>query len=210
MNNSFLISFLNVHIFYSRKDSISMKRKFLFGIGIAALAVSAPLTMTTPVFANLQAAGAAIVQQLRQPDVKLVMGAEKQVSVLDENGKPKLVWQQLDGEATVQPGDVLRYGVTSSNEGEMAAKNLVITQPIPERMTFVIGSDKGNTAAKATYSIDKGATFVAEPMVEVTLPDGTVEMQPAPAEAYTHIKWEFNEELASSVVVNVSHEVTVK
>lgn len=187
-----------------------MKRKFLFGIGIAALAVTAPLAMTTPVFANLQAAGSAIAQQLLQPDVKLVMGAEKQVMVADANGQPQKAWAKLEGEATVQPGDVLRYAVETSNEGEMAAKNLEVTQPIPARMTFVIGSDKGNTTAKATYSIDNGATFVDEPMVEVTLPDGTVEMQPAPAEAYTHVKWNFDEALASAVAVNVSHEVIVK
>ncbi len=187
-----------------------MKRKFLFGIGIAALAVTAPLTMTTPVFANLQAAGSAIAQQLLQPDVKLVMGAEKQVTVVDKNGQSKLVWEKLEGAATVKPGDVLRYAVETSNEGEMAAKNLEITQPIPTKMAFVIGSDEGNATAKATYSIDNGATFVAEPKVEVTLPDGTVEMKPAPAEAYTHVKWNFDEALASSVSVNVSHEVTVK
>ena len=187
-----------------------MKRNFLFGMGIAALAATAPFAMSTPVFANLQEAGEAIVQQLLQPEVKLEMGAEKQVTVLDENGQPKLVWETLDGEATVQPGDVLRYVVASSNEGEMAAKNLVITQPIPAAMTYVISSEKGNTAATATYSIDKGETFVVEPMVEVTLPDGTVEMQPAPAEAYTHVKWTFSEDLSSSVVVNVSHEVVVK
>ncbi|MEL7226328.1 MAG: hypothetical protein AAGL17_16230, partial [Cyanobacteria bacterium J06576_12] len=61
-----------------------------------------------------------------------------------------------------------------------------------------------------TYSIDNGESFVTEPMVEVTLADGTKEMQPAPAEAYTHVKWDFNEALESSVVVNVSLETTVK
>ncbi len=187
-----------------------MKRKFLFGMGIAALAATAPFAMSTPVFANLQEAGTAIVQQLLQPEVKLEMDAEKQVTVLDENGEPKLVWEMLNDKATVQPGDVLRYVVASSNEGEMAAKNLVITQPIPAAMTYVIGSEKGNTAAEATYSIDKGETFVAEPMVEVILPDGSTEMQPAPAEAYTHVKWTFAEDLGNSVVVNVSHEAVVK
>ena len=77
-------------------------------------------------------------------------------------------------------------------------------------MTYVIGSEKGITAAVATYSIDNGETFVAQPMVEVQLPDGTVEMQPAPAEAYTHVKWDFSESLDSAAVVSVSHEVTVK
>lgn len=187
-----------------------MKRKFMFGLGIAAAVAVTPFAMSTPVFANLQEAGAAIAQRIMRPDVKLEMSVEKQVIVIDENGQEKSEWEALEGEATVQPGDVLRYSVASSNESEMAAENLVITQPIPNAMTYVIDSEKGYDAAAATYSIDNGATFVAEPMVEVTLPDGSVEMQPAPAEMYTHVKWSFDEALDSSVVVNVSHEVTVK
>lgn len=187
-----------------------MKRKFLYGFGFAAAIAIAPLAMGTPVLANLQQAGESIVQQLLQPEVKLVMGAEKQITVMDENGEPKIAWEKLEGNVTVLPSDVVRYTVESSNEGEMAAENLVITQPIPEELTFKIGSDKGNDSAEATYSIDNGETFVAEPMVEVTLPDGTVEMQPAPAEAYTHVKWNFNEALEADVVVDVSLEATVK
>ncbi len=61
-----------------------MKRKFLVGFGFAALLVTAPLAVTTPVFANLQEAGATIVQKLLQPEVKLVMSADKQVTVTDE------------------------------------------------------------------------------------------------------------------------------
>ncbi|MGC1217502.1 MAG: hypothetical protein WA783_23540 [Phormidesmis sp.] len=187
-----------------------MKRKFMFGLGIAALVASAPFAVSTPVFASLQEMGTAIAQQIIQPEVKLVMGVEKQVTVVDAEGKEKLEWQALEGEATVLPGDVLRYAVESSNASEIAAEDLVITQPIPAEMTFIIGSVKGATAADALYSIDGGATFVAEPMVEVTLPDGTVEMQPAPAEAYTHVKWTFDESLGEDEAVYVSHEVTVK
>lgn len=186
-----------------------MKRKFLFGLGLAAM-IAAPVAVSTPVLANLQEAGASIAQQLLRPEVKLEMGVEKQVAVVDENGIEKLEWQALEGEATVLPDDVLRYVVESSNGGDIAAKNLVIEQPIPAQMTYVIGSQKGNSEATAVYSIDNGATFVAEPMVEVTLPDGTVEMKPAPAEAYTHLKWNFDSELASEMAVSVSHEVTVK
>ncbi len=187
-----------------------MKRKFLFGFGFAALVVTAPLAMSTPVFANLQEAGEAIVQRLRQPEVKLVMSADKQVTVTDENGQPKLAWEKLEGEATVQPGDVLRYVVASENEGDASAENLVVTQPIAPEMTYVLGSVKGNEMATITYSIDGGETFVVEPMVEVTLPDGTVELQPAPAEAYTHVKWAFDKMLSMTEAVSVSHEVTVK
>ena len=187
-----------------------MKRKLLFGFGFAALVATAPLAVSTPVFANLQTAGEAIVQKLLQPEVKLVMGAEKQVTVVDEKGESKLVWEKLEGNVAVQPSDVIRYVVASENNGEMAAKDLVVTQPIAPEMTYVLGSAKGNDIAGITYSIDSGKTFVEKPMVEVTLPDGTVEMQPAPAEAYTHVKWDFSDSLEESEVVNVSHEVTVK
>ncbi|MEL6777073.1 MAG: hypothetical protein AAFO06_07440 [Cyanobacteria bacterium J06597_16] len=185
-----------------------MKRKFMFGLGVAALVASAPFAVSTPVFASLQEAGTAIAQRLARPEVTLEMGVEKQVTVVVD-GQEKSEWQKLEGEATVNPGDVLRYGVESSNAGEVAAEKLEIVQPIPAAMTFIIGSQKGNSAATPTYSIDNGASFVAVPMVEVTV-NGVVEMQPAPAEAYTHVKWNFNEALGASEVVNVSHEVTVK
>lgn len=187
-----------------------MKRKFLFGFGFAALLAVAPLTVTTPVFASLQEASAAIAQKLRQPEVKLVMSADKQVTVTDENGQSKLAWEKLEGSATVQPGDVLRYVVASENEGEVSAESLVVTQPIAPEMTYVLGSAKGNEIAEITYSIDGGETFVAEPMVEVTLPDGTVEMQPAPAEGYTQVKWNFSKALETTEAVSVHHEVTVE
>ncbi len=187
-----------------------MKRKFMFGLGVAALVASAPFVMTTPVFASLQEAGTALAQRLTRPEVKLVMGVEKEVTMIDAEGKEKVEWQALTGEASVMPGDALRYVVQTENAGEISAENLVITQPIPAQMTFVIGSVKGNTAAETTYSIDNGETFVAEPMVEVTLADGTKEMQPAPAEAYTHVKWDFSKSLNAAEVVHVSHDVTVK
>lgn len=187
-----------------------MKHKFVFGLGLAAMVATAPLAMSTPVLASLQEAGAAIAQKLLQPEVKLVMSVDKQVTVTDENGQSKLAWEKLEGSATVQPDDVLRYVVASENEGEASAENLVVTQPIAPEMTYVLGSAKGNEIAEITYSIDGGETFVAEPMVEVTLPDGTVEMQPAPAEAYTQVKWDFSRALETTEAVSVSHEVTVK
>ncbi|MEO0515938.1 MAG: hypothetical protein AAF171_01415 [Cyanobacteria bacterium P01_A01_bin.116] len=187
-----------------------MKRKFMFGLGIAALVATAPLAVSTPVLASLQTAGEAIAQRLTRPEVTLEMGVEKQIIIVDDKGQEKTEWQRLEGEASVLPGDVLRYAVASSNAGDIAAENLVVNQPIPAAMTYVIGSEKGNSAADATYSIDNGATFVKEPMVEVTLPDGTVEMQPAPATAYTHVKWNFSESLEASEVISVSHEVIVK
>jgi uncharacterized repeat protein (TIGR01451 family) len=138
------------------------------------------------------------------------MGVEKQVTVVDEKGQEKLDWEKLEGDVTVQPGDILRYSVQTANEGQVAAKNLVITQPVPDQTVYVLDSAYGNDSAQITYSIDGGETFVDKPMVEVTLPDGTVEMQPAPADAYTHVRWGFDKSLEPTVALNLNYQVTVR
>ncbi|MGD1904863.1 MAG: hypothetical protein ACFB0C_02580, partial [Leptolyngbyaceae cyanobacterium] len=66
------------------------------------------------------------------------------------------------------------------------------------------------TGAELVYSIEGGETFVAEPKVEVTLPDGTDEQQPAPAEAYTHERWDFGSTLVAADSIQVAYDVQVK
>ncbi|WP_017299003.1 DUF11 domain-containing protein [Nodosilinea nodulosa] len=187
-----------------------MKRSLSLGLAALATLVVIPLAKGSPGLAQLQNRGTEIVQQVLRPEIKLVLQAEKQVQTLDEQGKPLIAWQQLEGEATVQPQDVLRYTISSENAGEMAAKNLVITQSIPSQMTYVLATAVGNDGAKITYSIDGGKSFVAEPLVEVVQEDGTVAMEPAPAEAYTDIRWDFAQSLEPEVVVQVAYNVTVK
>ncbi|MCG8367509.1 MAG: hypothetical protein MJA27_29765, partial [Pseudanabaenales cyanobacterium] len=118
-------------------------------------------------------------------------------------------WLDMGDKASVVPGDVLRYELTSENAGEKPATNLVVTQPVPAQTTYVLESAKAN-GAELTFSIDGGETFVAEPLVEVTLPDGAVELQPAPAEAYTHIRWDYSESLEPLAAVKAVYEVSVK
>lgn len=187
-----------------------MKRSL--GLGLAALAtvVIIPFAKGSPVLARLQAISAEIAQQVLRPEVKLVLQAEKQVQTLDDQGQPQIDWLRLEGEATVQPQDVLRYTISSANAGEMPAKNLVITQTIPPQMTYVLATATGNDGAAITYSLDGGESFVAEPLVEVVQEDGTVTLEPAPAEAYTAIRWDFAQALEPEVAVQVAYDVAVK
>ncbi len=184
-----------------------MKRWFI-GLSTLALVGAAPLLGGEPVRAQLFDVKDTIVESIFRPEVKLTLGAEKQVITLNEKGQEKLSWEVLEGRVTVHPGDVLRYTVDGANSGDVEAANLQITQPVPANTVYSLGSAKGN--AKITYSIDNGQSFVTEPMVEVVLPDNTVEQQPAPAEAYTHVKWSFDESLASATAVKVSYEVKVQ
>ncbi|MBE9137917.1 DUF11 domain-containing protein [Nodosilinea sp. LEGE 07088] len=186
-----------------------MKRSL--GLGLVALAtlVIVPVAKGSPSLAQLQNIGTDIVQQVVRPEVKLELKAAKQVQTLGAQGKTQLSWQPLEGEATVQPLDVLRYTISSANAGEMAAKNLVISQAIPPQMTYVLATARGNDGVEITYSIDGGESFVAEPQVEVVQEDGTVTLEPAPAEAYTDIRWDFAQSLEPQVVVQVAYDLTV-
>ncbi|NET33702.1 MAG: DUF11 domain-containing protein [Cyanothece sp. SIO1E1] len=187
-----------------------MKRRLAISLGALAFAAAIPFVGNSPVLANLQDAGASIAQAILQPKVKLVLGAEKQIIETDEKGEEKVTWQALKGAVTVQPGDVLRYTVSSENAGDRPAKNLVVTQPVPTQTTYIVETANGNSDARLTYSIDNGETFVAEPMIEVTLPDGTVELQPAPAEAYTHVRWDYGDSLEPLAAVKAVYEVAVE
>ncbi len=184
-----------------------MKRWFA-SISFLALLGVVPLIGGEPVRAQISQVKDAVVESLLQPEVKLTLGAEKKVIKLDENGQENTVWEELKGRVTVQPGDVIRYTVDGSNSSDVEAANLQIIQPVPTNTIFELGSAKGN--AHITYSIDNGQTFVVAPVVEIILPDGTVELKPAPADAYTHVKWSFDETLTSAEAVKVSYNVVVR
>ncbi|MEM9161483.1 MAG: hypothetical protein AAGC54_00230 [Cyanobacteria bacterium P01_F01_bin.4] len=186
------------------------KKRLLIGLGALALLGAVPLVSSQPVLAQLQEVTETIVEAIRRPEVRLTLSAEKQIVELDKNGEEKISWEALEGKVQVNPGDVLRYSVDGANSGEVEAKGLAITQPVPNQTTYVLKSAQSDTSAETVYSIDGGQSFVAEPMIEVTLPDGTVELQPAPAEMYTHVQWNFGDDLASAEAVKVSYEVQVR
>lgn len=186
-----------------------MKRKFSIALGLIAAAAAIPVFTSTPVFAELAQAGETLVQNILQPKVKLVLGVQQKTTTTDAEGNEVVSWKKLEGEAQVQPGDILRYSLNSENSGDKPAKNLVLTQPIPAQTAYVLDSARAN-GATLTYSIDGGQTYTVKPTIEVTLPDGTVEQQPAPAESYTHVRWDYSESLAPLSSVRAVYEVAVK
>ena len=186
------------------------KKRLVLGLGALALVTVMPFATNQPVLAQLQEVKDAIVEAVRGPEVRLTLSAEIQLVELDEKGQDKISWESLEGKVTVQPGDVLRYTVDGANSGEIEAEGLSITQPVPAQTTYMLKSATSDSSAETVYSIDGGQSFVAEPMVEVTLPDGTVALQPAPAEMYTHVQWNFGDDLASAQAVKATYNVQVQ
>jgi uncharacterized repeat protein (TIGR01451 family) len=189
----------------------SMKRSYLLGLGAVALIASVPVVAQIPAAKNLFESNVNAQNVQKQQKVKLQLDAEKQVIVQNQQGKQTKSWQALKGQASVQPGDVLRYTISSENISDKAVKNLTINQPIPKRMEFVLKSAIGDITSntKISYSIDGGRSFVENPTVKVTLPNGKVETKAAPASIYTHIRMQIPSVEAKNIVKG-SYQVQVK
>ena len=188
-----------------------MKRFSIAGLGAIALIVTVPFVTQIPVVANLFHSDAIAQNAEAKGQVQLRLEAEKKV-VQQVDGKQKESWQPLQGKVVVQPGDVLRYTLSGANNGDRAVNNLTMNQPIPKGMVYVLNSASvnANNGAKITYSIDNGRSFVENPTVKVTLPNGKVETRPAPASAYTHIRCNFGTSIAAKAIVKGTYQAQVR
>jgi uncharacterized repeat protein (TIGR01451 family) len=175
-------------------------------IGLTAAAIVTVLPFVSqPVMASFQKAGETIAQVMQRPNVQLSLSAEKQVGQAEQK-----TWQALKGQTTVNPGDLLRYSVTGQNSGKAPAKKFAVTQPIPKQMVYQLNSAQQSNSASVVYSIDDGKSFVAEPKVKVKNTEGKEELRPAPAEMYSHVRWQFKDGLNPNSKIKVSYDVKVR
>jgi uncharacterized repeat protein (TIGR01451 family) len=124
-----------------------------------------------------------------QPRVDLRLMIDRQISVESQTGETEFKWQPLASEDRVLPGDILRYRLVGKNNGSQPVSSMVLTQPIPSEMTYILNSAKG--ASNITFSIDNGVTFNANPTIANVNENGQVVQQAAPPENYTHVRWNF-------------------
>jgi uncharacterized repeat protein (TIGR01451 family) len=176
---------------------------------VIGLSVAVPFFSVTPVFASSEEVKKSNITALNSPKVQLVVNVEKKLVGTTSEGKNQVVWLSVGNKVKVCPGDTLRYQISSSDKVDLSAQNVVITQPIPPNMRYIPESAKSNNA-KITYSIDQGKTFVAEPIIEKTLSDGTVVEVPAPVEMYTHIKWTYEHQIQRREDIQVSYDLQVR
>ncbi|NJL10804.1 MAG: DUF11 domain-containing protein [Calothrix sp. SM1_7_51] len=189
-----------------------MNRTKFATLGTIALSAAILLSGAVPGIPSLFDMGLAIAQNNRQSQLQLNLSAEKQVMTQDSLGRQKARWKALEGKATVQAGDVLRYTLVGQNNGDKPLNKLAFNQPIPRGMTYVLKSASADTnfGSKITFSIDGGRSFVENPTVQVRQKDGTLATQPAPAKAYTHIRWNFNKALAANNSIKSTYLLQVR
>ncbi len=116
-------------------------------------------------------------------EVELKATAQEEVTVIAEDGTETKALVPAD---KVVPGDVVVYTITAKNVSDQPVESIVINDPIPVHMTYVIGSvTNGDT--EITFSVDGGETFAPASELEVTDESGSP--RAVEAKDYTHIRW---------------------
>ena len=184
------------------------KSLFLFSAGLAVALnftpVGIPSISTAPAIAQTQ-----------QQNLELELVGELRVIKRNWRGEQEVAWRNLEGgflraAPTVKPGDIVRYTVNGNNRTEQPISGLVLTDDLPADMVYVMNSAGSVGGAAITYSIDGGKTYTAEPTIQVTLADATVETRPAPAELYTHVRWTFSSAVPAGASVSGQYQVRVQ
>ena len=119
----------------------------------------------------------------QQGTIRLEHKAEQQEVVTDDNG---IEQTRLVEAARVLPGEEVLFTVTYTNVGDEAAEDVVITNPVPEHMSYVNSSATGDNTS-VTFSVDGGETFAAPQDLLIT--DALGVERPAAAKDYSHIRW---------------------
>jgi uncharacterized repeat protein (TIGR01451 family) len=175
-----------------------LKNNYRRLLPLAALCVVA--AGTAAAFARQQLASNRAASQGR-PEIKVTLSGA--VARADES-------VALDKAGVVHPGEVLDWKITSSNEGDGAARQYKTVGHVPVGTSFVAGSATAEYDGQVSYSIDGGKTFSARPEIEERQADGTVKRVPAPVSMYTQVRYEWADPLAAGRSLVASYKVRVK
>ena len=188
-----------------------MKSINMLGLGAIALLSSISISGVMPSLASLQNSEPAIAQTAKQEaPIKLQLAAERQSLLAVASGQ--LDWKPLPNDATLRPGETIRYVVTASNTSDRQIKKLVVTQQIPKGSVYVLGSATlpKVEGANLDYSIDGGKTYSEKPTIRVKLENGEIVTRPAPDSMYTNVRWRFGDNFSAKTVANATYQVRIR
>jgi uncharacterized repeat protein (TIGR01451 family) len=117
--------------------------------------------------------------------IKLEMVVRKEITVTDPNGAKKV---ELVDPKLVVPGDEVIYRINYTNVGKEPTTSVVVTNRIPEHMTYVRDS-AGGDHTNVLFSVD-GTAFAPRDRLQVKTPEG--KLRPAHDEELTHVRWIVN------------------
>jgi uncharacterized repeat protein (TIGR01451 family) len=108
---------------------------------------------------------------------------------------------KLVAATAAKPGDTIVYNIVASNVSDRAVRKLRIDQKIRPGTVYVAQSATRTAGAELSFSIDGGKSYTAQPLIN---------KKPAPASAYTNVRWFFAGNVAPKSKSNVSYAVQVR
>ena len=136
-----------------------------------------------------------------RPDVKVMLSATIE---RDDARIP------VEKASIVKSGEVLDWTIASANEGNAPAHEYKAVGDIPPGTEFIVGSATADGSATVTYSIDRGKSFSAQPMIDERQEDGSIKKVPAPVSMYTQIRYEWADPLDQNGKLVASYKVRLR
>lgn len=97
-----------------------------------------------------------------------------------------------------EPGQVIEYNLTYTNQTKKSLSGLVVSGPIPANTSYIGRSAKTGVAAELMVSIDGGATFEREPVRrQQKMANGQLKTVIIPPEKYTNVRWNVKQPISS-------------
>jgi uncharacterized repeat protein (TIGR01451 family) len=137
-----------------------------------------------------------------KPCVELKTSGAIEQEVVEQGNKV----QRLVPIDKIVPGDEVVWTITAKNVCKEAADNVVIGNPVPEHMTYVIGSAMG-TGTDITFSVD-GQEFRSAADLQVRAADGTMHI--ARPDEYRAVRWAYKASFAPGAIAFVRYRAVVK
>lgn len=136
--------------------------------------------------------------------IELKTLVEKEVVVSRPDGTQ--VRQRVPA-AKVIPGDEVIYTIRVKNVGAKAVADVVVTDPVPEHTHYQEGTATGPETI-VQFSVDGGVSYKPREQLMMKMPNGQV--RPAIASDYTHIRWQFKQEIAAGATKQVQFRAKLR
>ena len=137
-------------------------------------------------------------------EVTVSTSIKHQVEVINEKGEKETVLKDVE---SAVPGEELVVLITYVNNGEIAAENIAINNPLSDQMVYTADSAEGESTV-TTFSVDGGKSFdVPENLFVVQ--DNDEKRLAVPAD-YTHILWKRAAPLAPGQEASVRFRAVIR
>ena len=140
---------------------------------------------------------------MAQAEVNIHSASYQQQVEVSASGEKVEKWVKA---TKVVPGSIIRYVNVLNNSGSIKATKLVINNPIPKNMEYVLESASCETTCSLSYSVDGGKTYNKEENLYVGQGE---ERHLAKASEYTDVRWVL-ENLSANSKSNVEYQARLK